>query len=178
MRLPPAAPPVATCAGEPAYVEKYVGLSCCVYRLLSVNNVMALPSGQPVQKCVTARYVCLWHYCWAHWVDHEHGGWVGFKLTRDNRRLNKEKAVAGGKVITRDDVAHTEWASEPLRVTVTPPRSTSATTTRSSRASRRSARSTDDLERGCAAARNADARRRPHACRVRRGAPRVRLMMP
>merc|ERR1712211_164252 len=43
------------------------------------------------------KYVCLWHYCWAHWVDHEHGAWVGFKFTRDNQRLNKEKAIAGGK---------------------------------------------------------------------------------
>ena len=43
------------------------------------------------------RYVCLWHYCWEHWVDHEHGAWVGFKLTRDNRRLSDVKAVAGGK---------------------------------------------------------------------------------
>ena len=43
------------------------------------------------------RYVCLWHYCWEHWVDHEHGAWVGFKLTRDNRRLSDVKAIAGGK---------------------------------------------------------------------------------
>ena len=20
------------------------------------------------------KYVCLWQYCWEHWVDHEHGG--------------------------------------------------------------------------------------------------------
>uniref|UniRef100_A0A7S4PU47 N-acylglucosamine 2-epimerase n=1 Tax=Alexandrium monilatum TaxID=311494 RepID=A0A7S4PU47_9DINO len=42
-------------------------------------------------------YVKLWHYCWEHWVDHEHGGWVGFKLTRQNERLSEEKAIAGGK---------------------------------------------------------------------------------
>ena len=22
------------------------------------------------------KYVCLWQYCWEHWVDHEHGGEV------------------------------------------------------------------------------------------------------
>lgn len=43
------------------------------------------------------RYVTLWHYCWEHWVDHEHGGWIGFKMTRRNERLNDEKAIAGGK---------------------------------------------------------------------------------
>lgn len=43
------------------------------------------------------KYVCLWQYCWEHWVDHEYGGWVGFKFTRDNRRINTQKAFAGGK---------------------------------------------------------------------------------
>eukprot|EP00931_Biecheleriopsis_adriatica_P117670 TRINITY_DN9316_c0_g1_i2.p1 TRINITY_DN9316_c0_g1~~TRINITY_DN9316_c0_g1_i2.p1 ORF type:complete len:406 (-),score=109.92 TRINITY_DN9316_c0_g1_i2:40-1257(-) len=43
------------------------------------------------------KYVCLWQYCWDHWVDHEHGGWLCFKMSRDNKRFNDEKAVAGGK---------------------------------------------------------------------------------
>eukprot|EP00434_Breviolum_minutum_P038960 symbB.v1.2.034573.t1/scaffold4486.1/size39079/2 len=43
------------------------------------------------------KYVCLWQYCWEHWVDHEHGGWFCFKMSRDNKRFNDEKAIAGGK---------------------------------------------------------------------------------
>lgn len=43
------------------------------------------------------RYVNLWRYCWHHWVDHKHGGWIGFKKTRDNRSFDDKKAVAGGK---------------------------------------------------------------------------------
>lgn len=43
------------------------------------------------------KYVALWSYCWKHWVDHVHGGWIGFKLTRDNQQLNKVKAQAGAK---------------------------------------------------------------------------------
>eukprot|EP00928_Gymnodinium_smaydae_P021450 TRINITY_DN18368_c0_g1_i1.p1 TRINITY_DN18368_c0_g1~~TRINITY_DN18368_c0_g1_i1.p1 ORF type:complete len:409 (+),score=70.12 TRINITY_DN18368_c0_g1_i1:65-1291(+) len=43
------------------------------------------------------QYVHLWHYCWEHWVDHEHGAWIGFKMTRDNKRVSEEKAIAGGK---------------------------------------------------------------------------------
>mmetsp|Transcript_124261 Transcript_124261/g.310622 ORF Transcript_124261/g.310622 Transcript_124261/m.310622 type:complete len:408 (+) Transcript_124261:114-1337(+) len=43
------------------------------------------------------KYVCLWTYAWEHWVDHEHGAWIGFKMTRDNRRLSNEKSIAGGK---------------------------------------------------------------------------------
>jgi len=45
----------------------------------------------------TERYVNLWHYIWTHWVDHEHGAWLGFKMSRDNKRFNDEKAIAGGK---------------------------------------------------------------------------------
>ncbi|CAL1135972.1 unnamed protein product [Cladocopium goreaui] len=43
------------------------------------------------------KYVCLWQYVWEHWVDHEHGGWLCFKMSRDNKRFNDEKAIAGGK---------------------------------------------------------------------------------
>jgi mannose/cellobiose epimerase-like protein (N-acyl-D-glucosamine 2-epimerase family) len=43
------------------------------------------------------RYVNLWRYCWDSWVDHKHGGWIGFKKTRDNRSFDNKKAVAGGK---------------------------------------------------------------------------------
>jgi mannose/cellobiose epimerase-like protein (N-acyl-D-glucosamine 2-epimerase family) len=43
------------------------------------------------------RYLNLWNYIWEHWVDHEHGAWVGFKLTRDNQSFSDEKAIAGGK---------------------------------------------------------------------------------
>lgn len=43
------------------------------------------------------KYVRLWSYVWEHWVDHEHGAWIGFKMTRDNQRLSDEKAIAGGK---------------------------------------------------------------------------------
>jgi len=43
------------------------------------------------------KYVCLWQYCWKHWVDHEHGGWLCFKMSRSNERTNDEKAIAGGK---------------------------------------------------------------------------------
>ena len=43
------------------------------------------------------QYVHLWRYIWEHWVDHEHGGWLGFKMSRDNVRFNDEKAIAGGK---------------------------------------------------------------------------------
>ncbi|CAK9105421.1 unnamed protein product [Durusdinium trenchii] len=43
------------------------------------------------------KFVCLWQYCWEHWVDHEHGGWLCFKMSRDNKRMNDEKAIAGGK---------------------------------------------------------------------------------
>lgn len=42
-------------------------------------------------------YNALWQYSWKHWVDHEHGGWFGLKMTRDNKRYNEEKAFAGGK---------------------------------------------------------------------------------
>ncbi|CAJ1371331.1 unnamed protein product [Effrenium voratum] len=43
------------------------------------------------------KYCALWHYCWEHWVDHQHGGWLCFKMSRDNKRFNDEKAIAGGK---------------------------------------------------------------------------------
>jgi mannose/cellobiose epimerase-like protein (N-acyl-D-glucosamine 2-epimerase family) len=43
------------------------------------------------------KYVKLWHYVWEHWVDHKYGAWIGFKMTRDNKRYNDEKAFAGGK---------------------------------------------------------------------------------
>merc|ERR1712048_1130037 len=43
------------------------------------------------------RYVNLWQYIWENWVDHKHGAWLGFKMTRDNKRFNEEKAIAGGK---------------------------------------------------------------------------------
>lgn len=42
-------------------------------------------------------YNALWKYSWEHFVDHEHGAWVGLKLTRDNQQYSKEKAFAGGK---------------------------------------------------------------------------------
>lgn len=43
------------------------------------------------------KYVHLWQYAWDHWVDHEHGGWLCFKMTRENKRSSDEKAIAGGK---------------------------------------------------------------------------------
>ncbi|CAJ1344170.1 unnamed protein product [Effrenium voratum] len=55
------------------------------------------------------KYCALWHYCWEHWVDHQHGGfrnalgaalgegWLCFKMSRDNKRFNDEKAIVGGK---------------------------------------------------------------------------------
>lgn len=43
------------------------------------------------------KYVHLWQYAWEHWVDHEYGGWKCFKMSRDNKPFNNEKAFAGGK---------------------------------------------------------------------------------
>jgi len=43
------------------------------------------------------KYVNLWHYVWKHWVDHEYGGWLCFKMTRQNERDSDLKAIAGGK---------------------------------------------------------------------------------
>ena len=39
-------------------------------------------------------YDRLWRYCWAHWVDHEHGAWFRI-LTHDNRAITDEKSPAG-----------------------------------------------------------------------------------
>jgi len=48
--------------------------------------------GQYIEK-----YIHLWQYCWEHWVDHEHGVWVGFKMTRENQLTSTDKANAGMK---------------------------------------------------------------------------------
>jgi len=42
-------------------------------------------------------YEDLWKYSWENFVDHEHGAWCGFKLSRDNKKYSEEKAVAGAK---------------------------------------------------------------------------------
>ncbi|MCC2973644.1 AGE family epimerase/isomerase [Massilia sp. IC2-476] len=39
-------------------------------------------------------YERLWRYCWAHFVDHEHGAWYRI-LTADNRKYSDEKSPAG-----------------------------------------------------------------------------------
>jgi mannose/cellobiose epimerase-like protein (N-acyl-D-glucosamine 2-epimerase family) len=39
-------------------------------------------------------YRRLWEYAWAHFVDHEHGGWYRI-LTRDGRKVDDEKSPAG-----------------------------------------------------------------------------------
>ena len=38
-------------------------------RLLLVSCAKATKDPKYIEK-----YVCLWQYCWKHWVDHEHGG--------------------------------------------------------------------------------------------------------
>ena len=43
------------------------------------------------------QYTPLWRYIWKHWVDHTPGGGLGVKMSRDNRRFNDEKDIAGGK---------------------------------------------------------------------------------
>lgn len=43
------------------------------------------------------RYNTLWRYIWEHWVDHKHGAWLCFKMTRENKRNSDVKAFAGGK---------------------------------------------------------------------------------
>ncbi|CAE7198741.1 yihS [Symbiodinium natans] len=52
------------------------------------------------------KYVCLWQYCWKHWVDHEHGGWLCFKMSRSNERTNDEKAMCDQvqSLVTRERV--------------------------------------------------------------------------
>jgi glucose-6-phosphate isomerase len=39
-------------------------------------------------------YDKLWHYCWAHFVDHEQGAWFRL-LTKENFNLTREKSPAG-----------------------------------------------------------------------------------
>jgi mannose/cellobiose epimerase-like protein (N-acyl-D-glucosamine 2-epimerase family) len=39
-------------------------------------------------------YDRIWAYCWAHFVDHEHGAWFRI-LHRDNRNTTREKSNAG-----------------------------------------------------------------------------------
>ncbi|MDE2225346.1 MAG: AGE family epimerase/isomerase, partial [Xanthomonadaceae bacterium] len=39
-------------------------------------------------------YQRLWEYAWAHFVDHEYGGWYRI-LTRDGRKVDDEKSPAG-----------------------------------------------------------------------------------
>ena len=39
-------------------------------------------------------YRRLWEYAWAHFVDHEYGGWYRI-LTRDGRKYDDEKSPAG-----------------------------------------------------------------------------------
>ncbi|MGH8128004.1 MAG: AGE family epimerase/isomerase [Gammaproteobacteria bacterium] len=39
-------------------------------------------------------YEDLWRYAWAHFVDHQYGGWYRI-LTRNNRQYNDEKSPAG-----------------------------------------------------------------------------------
>mmetsp|Transcript_3842 Transcript_3842/g.10820 ORF Transcript_3842/g.10820 Transcript_3842/m.10820 type:complete len:385 (-) Transcript_3842:60-1214(-) len=57
----------------------------------------ALLYGATGEAAHLEKYLNLWQYIWRHWVDHEYGGWVCFKMTRDNQRLSDEKAVAGAK---------------------------------------------------------------------------------
>jgi mannose/cellobiose epimerase-like protein (N-acyl-D-glucosamine 2-epimerase family) len=40
------------------------------------------------------RYDALWHYAWAHFVDHEHGAWYRI-LSPENRKLSDEKSPPG-----------------------------------------------------------------------------------
>jgi len=39
-------------------------------------------------------YRRLWEYAWAHFIDHEYGGWYRI-LTRDGRKVDDEKSPAG-----------------------------------------------------------------------------------
>ena len=41
-------------------------------------------------------YDRLWQYCWAHFVDHEHGAWYRL-LTSDNQKTSDRKSEAGAK---------------------------------------------------------------------------------
>lgn len=41
-------------------------------------------------------YEKIWHYCWAHFVDHQHGAWFRV-LSRDNKRYSNKKSEAGSK---------------------------------------------------------------------------------
>lgn len=41
-------------------------------------------------------YDRIWDYCWAHFIDHEHGAWYRV-LDRQNRKYSNEKSIAGGK---------------------------------------------------------------------------------
>ena len=42
------------------------------------------------------QYNQLWAYCWAHFVDHQHGAWYRV-LSRQNQKLSNEKSSAGAK---------------------------------------------------------------------------------
>ena len=39
-------------------------------------------------------YERLWTYCWAHFIDHEHGAWYRI-LRADNTKYSDEKSPAG-----------------------------------------------------------------------------------
>ncbi|WP_299075331.1 AGE family epimerase/isomerase [uncultured Paraglaciecola sp.] len=47
------------------------------------------------QKYMT-QYQQLWHYCWEHLVDHQHGAWFRV-LGRQNNALSNQKSAAGAK---------------------------------------------------------------------------------